>query len=73
MPTNKNKSSIMIQLNPEFFNRDGKQYVTPSYEEFTKIKEILEDFEDLQDLRTAKNEEQDSPSVSLEDVKNMLS
>ncbi|MGB3402467.1 MAG: type II toxin-antitoxin system Phd/YefM family antitoxin [Microcoleaceae cyanobacterium] len=63
----------MIQLNPEFFNRDGKQYVTLSYEEFSKIKDILEDFEDIQDLRTAKKEEKNSPSVSLEDVKKMLS
>jgi hypothetical protein len=62
----------MIQLNPEFFNKNGKQYVTLPYEEFTKIKELLEDLEDLQDLRTVKNEEKDSPSFSLNEVKQMF-
>jgi hypothetical protein len=63
----------MIQINPMCFNENGKKYVTLPYEEFMKIQELLEDLKDLQDLRTVKTEERDSPSVSLEDVKKILS
>jgi hypothetical protein len=42
------------------------------YEEFLKIQELLEDLEDLRDLRDAKEEERNSVSMSLEDVKSML-
>ena len=36
------------------------------------IKSSLEDLEYLRDLREAKQEEKDSPSVSLDEVKRML-
>lgn len=62
----------MIQLNPEFVNKNGKEYVVLPYEEFAKIQELLADLKDLQDLRTIKKEERDSPSVSLDDVKQMF-
>ena len=62
----------MIQLNPEFFNKNGKEYVLLPYEEFVKIEELLEDLEDLQDLRTIRQEERDSHSVYLDDVKQMF-
>lgn len=41
-------------------------------EEFVKIQELLEDLQDLQDLRTAQQEEQESPTFSLDEVKQML-
>jgi hypothetical protein len=63
----------MIELHPEFLTKNGeKQFAVLPYEEFLKIKELLEDLEDLRDLRDAKEEEKDSVSVSLEDVKKML-
>jgi hypothetical protein len=63
----------MIELHPEFLIKNGeKQFAVLPYEEFLKIKELLEDLEDLRDLRNAKNEEKDCVSVSLEDVKKML-
>jgi uncharacterized protein YgfB (UPF0149 family) len=63
----------MIELHPEFLTKNGKkEFAVLTYEEFMKIQEILEDLEDLQDLRKAKEEEKDSPSYSLEEVKQML-
>jgi hypothetical protein len=60
----------MIELHPEFLTKDGqKQFAVLPYEEFLKIKELLEDLEDLRDLRDSKKEDQ---SVSLSDVKKML-
>ena len=63
----------MIELHPEFLTKNGqKQFAILPYEEFLKIKELLEDMEDLRDLRNAKEQEKDYVSVSLADVKNML-
>ncbi|VXD14995.1 hypothetical protein [Planktothrix paucivesiculata] len=41
-------------------------------EELLKIQELLEDLEDLQDLRTAQQEEQENPTFSLDEVKQIL-
>jgi uncharacterized protein YgfB (UPF0149 family) len=41
-------------------------------EELLKIQELLEDLQDLQDLRTAQQEEQESPTFSLDEVKQIL-
>lgn len=61
----------MIELHPEFLTKNGqKEFAVLPYEEFLKIKELLEDLEDLKDLREAK--EKDSPSVSLSEFKNMF-
>ncbi|WP_017293622.1 type II toxin-antitoxin system Phd/YefM family antitoxin [Geminocystis herdmanii] len=63
----------MIQLHPEFITKNGnKEFAVLPYEEFTKIQELLEDLEDLQDLRKAKKEEENSPSIPLREVKQML-
>ncbi|MBL1210376.1 type II toxin-antitoxin system Phd/YefM family antitoxin [Geminocystis sp. GBBB08] len=63
----------MIQLHPEFITKNGnKEFAVLPYEEFTKIQDLLEDLEDLQDLRKAKKEEENSPSISLSEVKKML-
>ncbi|MDJ0508669.1 MAG: type II toxin-antitoxin system Phd/YefM family antitoxin [Crocosphaera sp.] len=63
----------MIELHPEFLTKNGKkEFAILSYEEFLKIQELLEDLEDLEDLRKAKEEEKDSPSYSLDEVKTML-
>ncbi|TVP59523.1 MAG: type II toxin-antitoxin system Phd/YefM family antitoxin [Nodularia sp. (in: Bacteria)] len=63
----------MIELHPEFLTKNGeKQFAVLPYEEFLKIKELLEDLEDLRDLRDAKEEQKDSVTVTLADVKKLL-
>ncbi|WP_071824490.1 hypothetical protein, partial [Microcystis aeruginosa] len=63
----------MIELHPEFLIKNGKKELAVlTYEEFIKIKEILEDLEDLEDLIQAKEEEKDSQTYSLDQVKKML-
>ena len=63
----------MIELHPEFLTKNGeKQFAILPYEEFLKIKELLEDLEDLRDLRDAKEEEKNSVTVSLANVKKLL-
>jgi predicted DNA-binding protein (UPF0251 family) len=62
----------MIELHPEIIERDGKEFVILTYEEFRAIEEALADAEDLTELRTAKKEELDAPSVPLEMVAEKL-
>lgn len=63
----------MIELHPEFISKNGqKEFAVLPYEEFLQIQELLEDLENIRDLREAKQEEKDSPSVYLDDIKNML-
>ncbi|BAZ31818.1 hypothetical protein NIES4074_42910 [Cylindrospermum sp. NIES-4074] len=63
----------MIELHPEFLTKNGqKEFAILPYEEFLKIQELLEDLEDLKDLREAKQEEKNSPSIALDEVKKML-
>ncbi|MCP2730858.1 type II toxin-antitoxin system Phd/YefM family antitoxin [Limnofasciculus baicalensis] len=63
----------MIELHPEFLTKNGqKEFAVLPYEEFLIIKELLEELEDLRDLRAAKKEEENSPSVSLTEVKKMV-
>jgi hypothetical protein len=59
----------MIELHPEIIEKDGKkQFVILPYEEFVAVEQALADVEDLAALRAAKKEEQDSPSIPLEEV-----
>ena len=59
----------MIKLHPEIIEKDGKkQFVVLTYEEFLAIEEALADADDLAELRAAKKEEQDGPSIPLEQV-----
>lgn len=63
----------MITLHPEFLKKEGRnEFVVLPYEEFVALQELLEDAEDVLDLRTAKQEEKDKPSVSIENVKKEL-
>ena len=63
----------MIQLHPNFLTQNGqKVFAVLPYEEYLLIQEMLEDMEDLKSLRLAKAEEKDSPTLSLEDVKQEL-
>ena len=63
----------MIQLNPQFLSKNSKkEFVVLTYEEFQALEELLADIEDLMDLRAAKQEEENTPGVSLEEVKQKL-
>ena len=63
----------MITLHPEFLKKEGRnEFVVLPYEEFVALQELLEDAEDVLDLRTAKQEEKDKPSVTIENVKKAL-
>ena len=63
----------MIELHPEFLTKNGnKEFAVLPYEEFIMIQELLEDLEDLQDLREAKKEEEKTPSIPLDEVKQIL-
>ncbi|KAB0239769.1 type II toxin-antitoxin system Phd/YefM family antitoxin [Microcystis aeruginosa EAWAG127a] len=63
----------MIELHPEFLIKNGKkEFAVLTYEEFMKIKEILENLEDLEDSIQAKEEKKDSQTYSLDEVKKML-
>ncbi len=63
----------MIMLHPEFLKKEGRnEFVVLPYEEFVALQELLEDAEDVLALRTAKQEEKDKPSVSIENVKKEL-
>ncbi|QTA87472.1 hypothetical protein [Desulfonema magnum] len=58
-----------MQLNPQFIKKDGKnEFVILSYQEFSKIREMIEDYEDLLDLRKAKAECGHDPGIPLDEV-----
>jgi hypothetical protein len=60
----------MIELHPEILKKNGKdEFVGLPYEEFTALKELLDDYEDLLDLRAAKKEQRDDPSIPLSQLK----
>ncbi|MGL5806429.1 MAG: type II toxin-antitoxin system prevent-host-death family antitoxin [Xenococcaceae cyanobacterium] len=63
----------MLELHPIFLNKNGKnEFVVLPYEEFLAIQELLADLEDIQDLKNAKKQEENEPSVSLDEVKQIL-
>ena len=63
----------MINLNPKILEKDGKkEFAILTYEEFERLTEELEDYEDLKELRSAKAEEEHSPTKSLSDVRKEL-
>jgi PHD/YefM family antitoxin component YafN of YafNO toxin-antitoxin module len=64
----------MIELHPNYLTKNGKkEFVVLPYEEFLAIQELLDDLEDLKDLRTAKQEEYEQPTITIAEVKQMLS
>ena len=63
----------MIELHPEILKKNGKdEFVVLPYEEFTALKDLLDDYEDLLDLRAAKKQQEDDPSISLSQLKREL-
>jgi PHD/YefM family antitoxin component YafN of YafNO toxin-antitoxin module len=63
----------MISMSPQVLEKNGKkEFVILPYEDFLKMQEELECYNDLRILREAKQEEQNTPSVSFEEAKNIL-
>ena len=63
----------MISMSPQILEKNGKkEFVILPYEDFLKMQEELECYNDLRILREAKQEEQNAPSVSFEEAKNIL-
>ena len=59
----------MIDLHPEVLKRDGKeQFVVLPFEEFVALRDFIEDAEDVLALRQAKAQDDDEPSVSLDEM-----
>lgn len=59
----------MIDLHPEILRRDGKaQFAVIPWEEFVRLREMLEDAEDVLELRRAKENDAGEPSIPLAEV-----
>jgi hypothetical protein len=64
--------SFMIELHPKVVEKEGKEFVILTHEEFKAVSELLKNYEDLLDLRQAKIDEQDEATISLSDLKKDL-
>ena len=63
----------MIVINSQIIEKNGKkEFAILSYEDFLKTQEELACYDDLRFLREAKKEEQNDPSVSFKETKNIL-
>jgi hypothetical protein len=63
----------MSSLNVQIIKKNGKkEYVVMPYEEFLRVQEELDDYQNLRCLREAKEAEQYSPTISLEEIKKQL-
>jgi PHD/YefM family antitoxin component YafN of YafNO toxin-antitoxin module len=63
----------MVTLHAQIIKKNGKkEYVILPYEEFLKVREELEDYEDLRCLREAKQEEKNSPTIGITEVKKQI-
>lgn len=63
----------MISINSQILEKNGKkEFAVLPYEDFLKLQEELACYDDLRILRDAKKEEQDNPSVSLNEAKKLL-
>lgn len=60
----------MIELHPEFLEKDGKrEFAVLPYDEFVAIQDLLEDAADLLELRKAKQEEGNIAGVGLDELR----
>lgn len=60
-------------INPQYIDKDGKkEFVILPYQEFLALNERLEDLEDLLELKKAKDESQNQPTYTLDEVESFL-
>lgn len=58
-----------MTLHAQVIRKKGnKRFVILPYQEFLRVRELLEDYEDLRDLRRAKAKEGHLPGTTLTDV-----
>ena len=63
----------MLKLKPEILKKNGKsEFVILTYEEYTRLREFLDDAEDLKSLRAAKARQAGARRTPLADVKRLL-
>jgi len=63
----------MIDIKPQFLNRDGEAtFVVLTLEEYEAIREALEDAEDLRLLRESREGQADDATISHDEVKTSL-
>ena len=62
-----------MKFHANILKKNGeKEFVVIPYEEFTKIREELDDYESLKTLREAKSKESDANTASFDQVKKRL-
>ena len=60
----------MLKLHPEILKKDGQnEFVVLPYEEFVILQEMLDDAQDVLELRRAKADEQEAPTIGVDDLK----
>lgn len=63
----------MVELHPQILQKDGRnEFVVLPYEEFERLREMIEDYEDLRDLQEAVAEERTVPTLTLEETRARL-
>jgi len=59
-----------MNLHPNIIEKHGKkEFVVLPYEEFSYLKNIMENYKDLQLLRKSKEEEKNAKTTSLDEMK----
>ncbi len=63
----------MIALHPEILRKDGKeQFVVLTWEEYSAVRELLEDLDDLRAIEEAKRQDKGEPGLSTEEIRRQL-
>lgn len=58
-----------MNLNPQIIKKNGEsEFVILPYNDYLKIKQIIEDYKDIVDLRKAKSDTIHEPSIPFEQV-----
>lgn len=60
----------MLELHPSYIEKNGRtEFVVLAIEEYQALRGQIEDMEDLLDLRSAKEEQADAPTITLDQLK----
>lgn len=62
----------MLELHPEYIEKDGKEFVLVPSDEFRLIEEELLDLDDLRALRDTKVKYKDAPTYTISEAKKEL-
>jgi hypothetical protein len=65
---------VSMELHAQIIKKNGKnEFVVLPYDEFQKIQEEIASYEDLRCLREAKAEENEAPTIGLDELKKIIS